>query len=155
MTMASESNLSLGPDAVRWSQSSAVFRSDPLEGFDEPLVDVDEEFLAEEQLALLLDEHRMPLIFAHLQLVALVERFGEETNGFLHLFAVDLDHGAAEQLVEIELDVVLFRFTDFKRKSHTPPVTQPSCQCSQLHEKLWPSGGRAPAPSKPRPVVAG
>ena len=95
---------------------------DSVESFDEPLIDIDEEFLSEEKLAALLDEHGVPLLRADFEFMPLLQRFGEEADGFFDFLAIDLDHGAAQQLVEVEFQKVLLSFADIECKSHTRPA---------------------------------
>jgi hypothetical protein len=85
---------------------------------DQPLIDIDQVFLAEEQFALLLDEHRVSFILSHLELMLLLQRFGKQADVLLDELVVHLDDRAAEQLVEAEFEAVLFGFTDFQCESH-------------------------------------
>lgn len=104
--------------------------SEAVNHLHEALVDIDQILLAEEQLALLLDEDGVPLLLAHFQFVLFLERLGEEPCGFLDQLVIHLDLRAAEQLVEVELKKVFFGFTNNECECHTNRTMQQPCQQS-------------------------
>ena len=93
-------------------------RSNAFVTLEKPVVEEDAAFLAEQELALLLDAHNGPFDLAQLQRVRLGERLIEQAHVVFDLLTVDSDAEFSEQLVEVEFDHVTFQFPDFQTEFH-------------------------------------
>src|SRR5262249_34109253 len=125
-------------------------RLEAVQGADEPLVHVDDQLAAEQQLALFLDEHGVPLVLAHFQFMPFRARLGKQPDRFLYRFSVHLDLCAAQKLIEVELKLMLLRLADSERESHTRSVCTRHARLTLRPKKRTSASSVEPRPGRLR-----